>query len=168
MPAPASLLLPGIEVSEVQTSAILGPAFRLDAAHYRKDFAAAAVRATSTGLPVRKIHELAEAFVPGRTRLVTVENPSAGAPYLRAHDVFEIRVNSGRFVARSRVKNYDEMLLKRGMILTPSSGRNLGPMAYVGDYLSRFAMTDIMRIVPHSEDDGYYLLAGIIHRGRRA
>lgn len=93
---------------------------------------------------------------------------------MRAHDTFEIRVNSERFVAKARVKTYEQLLLKRGIILTPSSGRNLGPMAYVGEYLSRFAMTDIMRIVPNSPDEGFYLLGylltptaqALIKRGR--
>jgi hypothetical protein len=60
------------------------------------------------------------------------------------------------------------------MILTPSSGRNLGPLAYVGSYLSRFAMTDIMRIVPSADQDAFFLLAylttptgqALIRRGR--
>jgi len=105
---------------------------------------------------------MANAFVPGRTRLVLVDNPSAGAPYLRAHDAFEIRPFSRRYVARNRTQDYDELLLKKGMILTPSSGRNLGPIAYVSDYLARFAMTDIMRIVPNSEEEGFYLLAYLL------
>jgi len=61
-----------------------------------------------------------------------------------------------------RVSNYDSLLLRKGMILTPSSGRNLGPVAYVGKYLSSFAMTDIMRIVPKSKIDGFYLLAYLL------
>jgi len=60
------------------------------------------------------------------------------------------------------------------MILTPSSGRNLGPTAYVGKFLSRFAMTDIMRIVPRADEEGFFLLAylmtptgqALLRRGR--
>ena len=77
-------------------------------------------------------------------------------------------------MAKARTKNYDDLLLKKGTILTPSSGRNLGPIAYVGEALAGFAMTDIMRIVPHTEADGFYLLAylltptaqALIKRGR--
>jgi hypothetical protein len=163
-----------VEVNEVWASSIKAPTFRLDAAHYRNQFAEAATRALSTGLPVRKVRDMADAFVPGRTKLITVKSAEAGAPYLRAHDAFEIRVNSDRYVAKSRVRNYEELCLKKGMILTPSSGRNLGPMAYVGSYLNRFAMTDVMRIVPNSEDEGFYLLGylltptaqALIRRGR--
>jgi hypothetical protein len=85
-----------------------------------------------------------------------------------------MRPSSDRYLVKSRTKNYDSLLLKKGMILTPSSGRNLGPVTYVGDYLARFAMTDIMRIVPNSETEGLYLLAflltptaqNLIKRGR--
>lgn len=163
-----------VEVHEVRAANIKAPAFRLDAAHYRRQFSEAATRALSTGLAVRKVRAMATAFVPGRTKLITVKSPTAGAPYLRAHDVFEIRVNSDRYVAESRVRNYDDLLLRKGMILTPSSGRNLGPVAYVGSFLTRFAMTDIMRIVPNSEDEGFYLVGylltptaqALIKRGR--
>lgn len=163
-----------VEVHEVLASSIRSPTFRLDAAHYRQQFADAVARARSTGLPIRKVREMADAFVPGRTKLITVRSSQAGAPYLRAHDIFEIRVNSDRFVAKGRVRNYEKLILREGTILTPSSGRNLGPMAYVGSYLSRFAMTDIMRIVPNSRDEGFYLLGylltptaqSLIKRGR--
>jgi hypothetical protein len=60
------------------------------------------------------------------------------------------------------MKNYEDLLLKTGMILTPSSGRNLGPVSYVGRYLAKFAMTDVMRIVPTSPADGFYLLAYLL------
>ncbi len=85
-----------VEVNEVWASSIKAPTFRLDAAHYRNQFAEAATRALSTGLPVRKVRDMADAFVPGRTKLITVKSAEAGAPYLRAHDAFEIRVNSDR------------------------------------------------------------------------
>lgn len=163
-----------LDIRTVQCSNLERPAFRLDAAFYRTDFAEAGMRAANSGFPVRKVSAMADAFVPGRVRLVTVPNPSAGAPYLRAHDAFEIRPSSERHVARARTRNYQDLLLKKGTILTPSSGRNLGPVAYVGEYLSKFAMTDIMRIVPKSEADGFYLLAylmtptaqALIRRGR--
>jgi hypothetical protein len=171
--SPAVLLRP-LDIDTLRSNFVRAPNFRLDASYYRREFADAAVRVIGAGHPTRKVREIADAFVPGRTRLITVSNPKAGAPYLRAHDAFEIRPSSSRHVARARIRNYGELLLRKGMILTPSSGRNLGPVAYVGDYLSQFAMTDIMRIVPKSEDVGFYLLAfmltptaqALIKRGR--
>lgn len=172
-PPPSALnLLPPLDSHTVGSSAIRAPGFRLDASYYRRDFAEAVRRVT--GMPTRKLRDIADAFVPERIRLVTVPSPNAGAPYLRAHDAFDIRPSSFRYVARARTRNYERLLLRKGMILTPSSGRNLGPVTYVSNYLSRFAMTDIMRIVPKSEDTGFYLLAylltptaqALIQRGR--
>ncbi|MBR1129486.1 hypothetical protein [Bradyrhizobium iriomotense] len=151
-----------IEFRSVSVRSVGGKSFRLDASFYRGDFANASKRLISTGLATRKIADIARAFVPGRTRLVTTKSAAAGAPYLRAHDAFDIRPRTSRFVSKGRTKNYDELLLEEGMILTPSSGRNLGPMAYVGRYLSGFAMTDIMRIVPESRSTGFYLLAYLL------
>jgi hypothetical protein len=112
--------------------------------------------------------------VPGRMALVVSPKKNAGVPYLRAHDAFDTLPESDRYVVASRTHNYDSYLLKEGMILTPSSGRNLGPLAYVGRFLSRFAMTDIMRILPKTREDGFFLLAylmtptgqALIRRGR--
>ncbi|GMO39755.1 hypothetical protein [Bradyrhizobium sp. TM233] len=149
-----------IEFQSVSVLSIERKTFRLDASFYRGAFADASRRIEL--MRTRAVAEIADAFVPGRTKLVTTRSSKAGAPYLRAHDAFDIRPRSGRFVSKARTKHYDELLLKEGMILTPSSGRNLGPVAYVNRYLARFAMTDIMRIVPKSADVGYYLLAYLL------
>lgn len=159
-------------VSTVNVFSIERPSLRLDAKHYQEEFVLARSRvAHCVSSPLR---ELADAFVPGRMKLVSAQNSEAGAPYLRAHDAFEARPTSKRYAVRARTDNYDDYLLKEGMLLTPSSGRNLGPMAYVGKKLSRFAMTDILRIVPQDKDAGYYLFAylltptgqALIRRGR--
>jgi hypothetical protein len=53
-----------VETHAVLASSIKAPTFRLDAAHYRQQFIKAAHRALSTGLPVRKVRDMANAFVP--------------------------------------------------------------------------------------------------------
>jgi hypothetical protein len=151
-----------IEVASIRSSDISRKNVRLDSSFYRGEFADASQRLQRAGLPIKKIGNMATAFVPGRLKLVTSPSSAAGAPYIRAHDAFETRPRTGRFVSRRRTKNYDELLLKEGMILTPSSGRNLGPVAYVGSYLTKYAMTDIMRIVPNSPNEGFYLLAYLL------
>lgn len=171
---PVGEALRPLRIHTVRSSDLQRGSFRLDAAFYQSDFLEAQGRVRACGLALTKLRTMASAFVPGRTRLITVRNPEAGAPYLRAHDAFEIRPKRKRFVAKVRTPNYEELLLRRGMILTPSSGRNLGPVAYVGSSLAGFAMTDIMRIVPNSEEEGFYLLAylltptaqALIKRGR--
>lgn len=164
----------GVQSATVRSSAIDGPGYRLDAKYYQEEFVLALSRVWGCGYPVRRLRELASAFVPKRTKLITVPHPNSGAPYLKAHDAFCIRPETKRFMVADRVADYDDFVLKDGMILTPSSGRNLGPIAFVDPHLAQFAMTDIMRIVPHDDDSRFYLLAylltptgqALIRRGR--
>jgi hypothetical protein len=159
-------------ITTLRASSLNAPAFRLDSKHYQEEFVLARNRVLGCGYKSIPVKSIAHCFVPGRMKLVTVRDSSAGAPYLRAHDVFEVRPRGERFVSRVRTQDYDAYLLREGMILTPSSGRNLGPLAYVGKSLSNYAMTDILRIVP--EEEGFYLLAylmtptgqALIRRGR--
>jgi hypothetical protein len=165
---------PGPQVSTVWSDKLTEPSLTLDAKHYQKEFVLALAKVHGCGFPTTPLGELASAFVAPRTKLITVPNARAGAPYLRAHDAFEVRPHSRRFLVRARTDGYDDYLLRKGMLLTPSSGRNLGPVAFVGEKMARFAMTDIVRIVPKTESEGYYLLAylltptgqALIRRGR--
>ena len=158
----------------VRLASIEGPNFRLDAKHYQEEFTLARNRVATCGYASAPLRTFAAAFVPARTKLVTTASASAGAPYLRAHDAFEVRPSTRRYVSRARTEDYEAYKLKQGMLLTPSSGRNLGPIAYVGELLSRFAMTDILRIVPRDKSVGFYLLAylltptgqALVRRGR--
>ena len=161
-------------VSTVRLSSVVMPAIRLDAKYYQEAITLAKARVAGCGIPTVPLEELADAFVPGRMALVLSPNSDVGAPYLRAHDAFDAIPESDRFIVAARTHAYESYLLKEGTILTPSSGRNLGPLAYAGGFLSRFAMTDIMRIVPKTREDGFFLLAylrtptgqALIRRGR--
>ena len=167
-------LIAGIRMQSLLPDLLESPQFVLDAKHYQDEFLLARRKIEAATCNKIRLAKLASVFVPNRLRLVTVASPKAGAPYLRAHDIFETRPESERFVSKQRSPDYDDLLLKDGMILTPSSGRNLGPIAYVGAALAGFAMTDIMRIVPSNRQVGFYLLAylqtsvvqALIRRGR--
>lgn len=164
----------GPRVTTLYVSGISSPDLRLDAKHYQAEFEIAKARVAGSGFDVKPVSELATAFVPGRTKLVTVNHPGAGAPYLRAHDAFTARLDSDRYIAKSVMREYTTYLLSEGQILTPSSGRNLGPVAYVGRKLAGYGMTDIVRLEPRKPADRYYLLAylmtptaqALIRRGR--
>lgn len=149
----------GVAAVTVRAGSIDGPSIRLDAKHYQEEFILARSYINDCGIPVRPMSDFANAWVPGRTKLVLSHSPAAGAPYLKAHDVLMTRPRSAKYVSATRTPKYDSYLLREGMILTPSSGRNLGPLAFVDSYLSRFAMTDIMRIIPGRNADAPYLLA---------
>lgn len=153
---------------------ISGPDLKLDAKHYQEEFIVANQRVANSSCAVRRILDIATVFVPGRMKLITIPTSDGGPPYLKAHDIFMTRPQTNRFLSQLRTDNYETYLLNEGYILTPSSGRNLGPITYVGPYLSKFAMTDIMRIVPHNNAEGHYLLCylmtptaqALIRRGR--
>jgi hypothetical protein len=159
----------------IKSASLEPPNLKLDAKHYQDEFVAALHKVRGAGFDLIELGALADAFVPARVKLVTSPNTVAGAPYLRAHDAFQIRPNhNDRYVVRTQIDGYDHLLLQEGMILTPSSGRNLGPIAYVGTSLQGFAMTDIMRIAPRDREDGLMLLCyllsptaqALIRRGR--
>lgn len=152
----------GLRISTIRSGALENAGLILDAKHYQAEFTAARNRLTGSGLDLVTVRELAQAFVPKRAKLTTVSHPSAGAPYLKAHEAFDIRPESQRYLVESRTPGYEEYLLEEGMILTPSSGRNLGPIAYVDRHLAQFAMTNIIRIQPHKRADGLYLLAYLL------
>ncbi|MCW2980915.1 MAG: restriction endonuclease subunit [Solirubrobacterales bacterium] len=135
---------------------------RLDAAYYQDEFVAAYLRVTSTSLksrPLAGVDGLVEAWIPKRTSLVFTNDREYGTPYLRAHDALERLPPFERYAALSQVKDGEELRLRPGWIVLTCSGRNFGPCAWVGRRLAKVAMTDIMRLVPRSEDDGLYALA---------
>ena len=164
----------GPRIATVRSAAMSRGSLRLDAGHYQKEFVLARNRVLGSGFEVKTVESLASAFVPSRIKLMTGTSPSAGPPYLKAHDAFDTLPTTSRYMASARTPNRESYQLEEGTLLTPSSGRNLGPLAHVGKYLSRFAMTDIMRITPRSRDVGMFLLAylmtdtgqALIRRGR--
>ena len=171
---PPAAPIDGPRYCTLRLSSVDSPLSILDAKHYQEEFTLAKARVSGCGLPVRAVEAVADALVPGRTKLVATADPNAGAPYLRAHDILDLRPTSNRFLSRSRTKAVGTYVLQEGILATPASGRNLGPMAYVGAELAHFAMTDIIRILPHDRDEGYYLYAylltptgqALIRRGR--
>ena len=164
----------GPRIVTVRSDTLSGVTTRLDAKHYQEEFVLARNRVEGSGYEIRTVGDLASAFVPPRIRLVTGAVACSGPPYLRAHDAFDTLPSSHRHMVSTRTRNLERFRLREGMLLTPSSGRNLGPLSYVGKYLSGFAMTDIMRIVPSDKQVGMFLLAylmtdtgqALIRRGR--
>ena len=163
-----------LEIQTIRASSLSRPALTLDAKHYQQELTLAQARIRGCGIDLVSVADLADCLVPNRVKLVTVSDPSAGVPYLKAHDAFYFRPSSNRYVPRNFYNRYDDMKLRPFTILTPSSGRNLGPTTFVGKYLSQFAMTDIIRIVPREREDAFFLYAylltptatALIRRGR--
>jgi hypothetical protein len=167
-------VISGPRITTIRAASASQNGYRLDAKYFQEEFTLAKARALQCGLPIVRVRDIADVFVPGRMKLVTVPSSEAGAPYLKAHGAFKTLPTSERFVASARTENYESYLLREGMILTPSSGRNLGPTCFVGKSMTRFGMTDIMRIAPRDNMIGLYLLTylrtsigqSLIRRGR--
>ena len=80
-------------------------------------------------------------------------------PYLRPYDVFSYLPTATRFLSIPRTKNIDSYRLKPGVILQTCSGRNLGPLTIVDEYLSQFVVSsDMLRIEIDDEKLRFYLL----------
>jgi hypothetical protein len=134
----------------------------MDAAYYQDEFVVARLRVTHSGLetvPLAGDGGLVQAWIPGRTTLVFTLPPEKATPYLRAHDALERVPPFERYVALQQMKDGDALRLREGWIVLTCSGRNFGPCAWVSSRLAQAAMTDIMRLVPRSEEDGFYALA---------
>lgn len=71
--SPLQATLRPLDVRSTTFRGVRRPAFRLDAAFYRKDFEQAEARVRSSGQAVRKLSTMASAFVPGRVRLLLVD-----------------------------------------------------------------------------------------------
>lgn len=151
----------GPRVATVAHGDLLGGK-RLDAAYYQDEFIVAQLRVTHSGLetmPLGGEDGLVRAWIPSRTQLVFTDSPDSGTPYLRAHDALERIPSFERYVVLEQMKDGHALPLHTGWIALTCSGRNFGPCAWVGARLAQAAMTDIMRLEPRSDDDGFYALA---------
>lgn len=120
-------------------------------------------RAKARGVPCVRLggpDGIARIWQP--TRLTKVEasprEPQIG--YLRPYDVFEYLPRAADFVSVKRSGDIESCKLTRGMILQTCSGRNLGPAAFVDDYLSKFVVgSDMIRLEIGDHDLRCYVLA---------
>jgi hypothetical protein len=80
--------------------------------------------------------------------------------YLRPYDVFEYLPQAADYVSLTRSGDIERCKLTRGMIVQTCSGRNLGPAAFVDDYLSKFVIgSDMIRLEIDDHDLRCYVLA---------
>lgn len=103
-----------------------------------------------------------DVYIPNIFKRIYADNPASGYPYLSGAEVYRLAPTSERYLSKS-VPNVQELVLHDGMILVQDSGQLgglIGRPVLVGKYLDGFACTNNMvRIVPHSEEDQGYLFA---------
>lgn len=95
-----------------------------------------------------------------RTKRVYAGEGEAGLPYLRPYDVFDYLPQPADSLSERGSTGIDSLIPAVGTILQTCSGRNLGPLAYVDEYLSRFVISDdMLRLSIDDERDRLYVLA---------
>lgn len=81
-------------------------------------------------------------------------------PYLRPYDIFDYLPQSADLLSKRGSEDIDSLVPESGTILQTCSGRNLGPLALVDHYISRFAVSDdMLRLHIDDQSNRYYALA---------
>ncbi|MGV9919743.1 hypothetical protein ACWDUK_21470 [Streptomyces cellulosae] len=95
-----------------------------------------------------------------RTKRVYAAPGENSVPYLRPYDVFDYLPQAADLLSETGNADLDRLMPKPGTILQTCSGRNLGPLAYVDEYISRFVVSDdMLRLHIENENDRLYALA---------
>ena len=101
----------------------------------------------------------AKVWMPGRLKHVYAVTGEKYLPYLRPSDTLNYLPRAADHISESRTPNIDSYKIIPGMILITRSGRNLGPVIYVDEYLSRFALSDdMLRVNIDNETMRFYCL----------
>ena len=110
--------------------------------------------------PVAGTGGLGHVEQPPRFKRVYAAPGEESVPYLRPYDVFDYLPRSADLLSRSGNAGMDGLKVEPGTILQTCSGRNLGPLAYVDKYISRFVFgDDILRLRIGNEVERFYALA---------
>jgi hypothetical protein len=95
-----------------------------------------------------------------RTKRVYAAPGEKSVPYLRPYDVFDYVPQAADLLSEAGNLDLDRLMPKPGTILQTCSGRNLGPLAYADEYISRFIVSDdMLRLHIENENDRLYALA---------
>lgn len=112
---------------------------------------------------------LGEVWQPSRFKRVYASSDEAAIPYLRPYDVFEYLPEPASRLSLGRTAGIDDYRLRAGTILQTCSGRNLGPVEIVDEYLSGFALShDMVRIEVEDAGDRHYVAAFLKSRAGQA
>ena len=103
---------------------------------------------------------LGQVGASSRTRRVYAAQGEESLPYLRPYDVFDYLPQPADQLSKSGSTGLEGLMPEVGTILQTCSGRNLGPLAYADEYLSRFVVSDdMLRLYIDDEDDRFYTFA---------
>lgn len=110
----------------------------------------------------RRLHTVADVFIPGIFKRLYADDPRFGVPYITGADVFQIAPTSEQYLQR-RVAETNALVVKKGMILVQEAGQLgglIGRSVLVGNYLDGFAVSNNMiRVTAKDQVDVGYLFA---------
>lgn len=110
--------------------------------------------------PVAGVEGMGTVGASSRSRRVYAANGEESVPYLRPYDVFDYLPQPADQLSKSGTDSLDDLMPEIGTILQTCSGRNLGPLAYVDSYISRFAVSDdMLRLQIDDEEERFYTFA---------
>lgn len=93
-------------------------------------------------------------FIPGRFKRIYV-NKEFGIPFLSGKNIVQIQPEDLKYLSRSKTKNLDNYIIKKGCILITCSG-TIGRTALVTSEWNGWSATQhILRVVPKNINTGY-------------
>jgi hypothetical protein len=129
---------------------------RLDAHFFTAPGVAASERIAMlelVGVDTVRLGDIARIWMPQRFARAWASSAEPGIPYLRPYDVFDYLPTATDYISVDRHSGAEEVRPAPGCILQTRSGRNLGPCAYVDDYIAQFALSDDMIRIEISDLD---------------
>jgi hypothetical protein len=112
---------------------------------------------------------LGAVWQPSRFKRIYATGDEAAVPYLRPYDVFEYLPEPASHLSVARTEDLASYRLATGTILQTCSGRNLGPLQLVDEFLSTFVLShDMIRIQISDEDQLHYVAAFLKSRAGQA
>jgi hypothetical protein len=145
-------------VRSVRSTLALG-VDRLDAGFHTSPGEAAAARLIASDRAISRLGDHGAVWTPSRFARVWAAPGEPWVPYLRPYDTFDYLPVAADRLSAVRTSNLDALRLTEGDVLITVSGRNLGPVAYVGATLASFALShDMARLRVEGEEESRYFL----------
>lgn len=125
---------------------------RLDASYHLplSRMAVQILRGLESGT-VKKLHEVADSFVPPRFKRPYVENPADGIPLLQGTHIPQTRPQDIKYIWK-KMKNLDSYIVKKNWILVTCSG-TIGRLSLIRDGWDNWTATNhLLRVIPKENE----------------
>ncbi|MEA4899340.1 MAG: restriction endonuclease subunit S [Eubacteriales bacterium] len=130
------------------------PSLRLDASHYLPKTNRVVQEIQNSTMPVKRLEEVADIYLPGHFTRIWAKDPEHGIPYLNATDLMSLTgigmlPGQKRYISLQSKVDIDVLIIKEGWLLISCSG-TIGRVFYVPKRLDGWVAThDLIRVRPH-------------------